>query len=266
MKKIFMSILGTFIIASSMTLARSADKQIIFAGSSTIMPIMESLTPVFKDNGIPIIIQGGGSSAGIKAVRDGMADIGMVSRSLTVNEQKKYGSFAFAGDLIVLIVHQSNTSSDVDNAFIKAVYSGKKRQWDNGKNITVISKENGRATQRVFEQFFNLFGQISSKAVIIGANGQAIASVENDPNAIAYVSYNSAVAAQEAGSDIKILSLNGATPSIAAAKSGKYSLTRDLNLVFMLGNTNDIDKIKRVLKQTKADKVMSHHRVINFGK
>lgn len=267
MKKLFTTLASTLIFASAATFAGNAEKtEITFAGSSTIMPIMESLEPVFKDNGVKVAIQGGGSSAGIKAVRDGMADIGMVSRSLTKSEQKKYGNFAFAGDLIVIIAHKSNELNDVNDKIIKDIYSGKKTKWDNGKTITVIGKENGRATQVVFEQHFDLFGQITGKAVIIGANGQAIASVENDPGAIAYVSYNSAVASIEKGSDIKILSLNGVAPSTKSVQEGKYKLARDLNLVFDRENPAAINKIKQILKLTAADEVMTHHRVINYGK
>ncbi len=266
MKKLFTAITGSILLATA-TLSFATDKtEITFAGSSTIMPIMESLGPVFKENGIELVIQGGGSSAGIKAVRDGMADIAMVSRSLTKSEQKKYDNFAFAGDLVVVIVHQSNNLDDVDDKTIKDIYSGKEPKWSNGKNVTVIAKENGRATQVVFEKNFNLFGQVTPKAVIIGANGQAIASVENDPGAIAYVSFNSAVAAKEKGSAIKILSLNGVKPSTDTVKSGKYKLARDLNLVFDPAKPQAINRIKAIMKLAGAAEVMTHHRVINYGK
>lgn len=266
MLKIFSKITCAILLTVVSSTAASEEKKITFAGSSTIIPIMESLAPVFSKYGQPIAIQGGGSSAAFKAVRDGMADIGMVSRSLTASELKKYQHFAFAGDLIVIIAHQSNPISDINDATIRAIYTGEKTSWDHGKNITVISKESGRATQEVFEQHFKLFGQVTPKAVVIGANGQAIASVENDPQAIAYVSYDSAMAAQKNGSAIKILALNGVSPSMDAAKSQDYQLKRELNLIYTEQSEQAMIKVKQILKTAEADEVLHHHSVINYGK
>ena len=121
MLKIFSKITCAILLTVVSSTAASEEKKITFAGSSTIIPIMESLAPVFSKYGQPIAIQGGGSSAAFKAVRDGMADIGMVSRSLTASELKKYQHFAFAGDLIVIIAHQSNPISDINDATIRAI-------------------------------------------------------------------------------------------------------------------------------------------------
>ena len=63
--------------------------KISVVGSTTVADPMEKLVEVYKQtNGeANIEVQGNGSSAGIKAVADGTADIGMASRAVTEEEK-----------------------------------------------------------------------------------------------------------------------------------------------------------------------------------
>jgi phosphate transport system substrate-binding protein len=68
-------------------------------------------------------------------------------------------------------------------------------------------------------------------AVIIGPNGQAIATVAGNPQAIAYVSIGSAEVAVKQGTPIKLLALDGVAATSANVKNGTYGLLRPLNFV-----------------------------------
>lgn len=257
---------GTTVLIFSLFIVKNVNatdlKPVTFAGSSTIMPIMEDMKPIFEKNGYDVQIQGGGSSAGLKSVKMKMADIGMVSRALKPNEQAFYQSYAFASDLVTIIVHKDNTLNDIVSEKVRAIYSGQTSQWGNGERITVISKENGRATRRVFEENFSLTGKVRRDAIIIGANGQAIVAVEGDKNAIAYISYNSAQSAIDNGSPVKILALDGVEPTIETAQQKLYMLTRDLNLVYLSKGKERALEIFKVLKTPDARAVLSKHRVV----
>jgi phosphate transport system substrate-binding protein len=95
----------------------------------------------------------------------------------------------------------------------------------------VVNKEEGRATLELFEQYFALRGKFVRDAIIIGPNGQAIATVAGNPSAIAYVSIGSAEVAVTQGTPTKLLALDGVAATSANVTSGAYTLTRPLNFV-----------------------------------
>ena len=78
---------------------------------------------------------------------------------------------------------------------------------------------------------FDLKGKFVRDAIIIGPNGQAIATVAGNPQAIAYVSNGSAEVAVEQGTPIKLLALDEVAATSANVKSGTYGLVRPLNFV-----------------------------------
>lgn len=223
--------LGNFLGANA-----QAD-QLTLAGSSTIQPVAEVLGQQFEQlhPETQINVQGGGSSVGITAPQSGLADMGMVSRALHPEEAQKLVATTFAQDGIALIVHASNPVSDLSRQQVIDIYTGAIANWRtlgwNDTRIVVVNKEEGRATLELFAQYFGLTGTFARDAVIIGPNGQAIATVAGNPQAIAYVSIGSAEVAVEQGTPIKLLALDGVAATSANVKSGAYGLTRPLNFV-----------------------------------
>ena len=208
-------------------------KKVVFAGSSTILPLIEDSKDLLKERGFKVQIQGGGSGVGIRSAESEMADIGMVSRDLNPDEIKTLKSKTIAMEPVAIIVHKQNQLSDISSKTVSQIYSGALKQWANGQKIHGIGKESGRATRKVFLKQFNLSSRTLDKSLtIIGANGQAISSVSSDPGAIAYVSVGAAKKAMSQGVGIKILKLNGVEASTENVVSGQYPFSRKLNLVF----------------------------------
>lgn len=258
------SLLLAFSLAVGPCMSAMAEEplEVTFAGSSTIMPVMEALEDYLADNGVKASIQGGGSSAGIRAVRSGMADIGMVSRSLSDSEAEILDGYTLAHDIITIIVHADNPVSNIDADRVGAIYRGEQEKWRHGGNINPIGKENGRATKVAFESHFGLVGQVRPDAVIIGSNGQAISAVGSDPRAIAYVSYASAHQAARNGAPIRILALNGIKPNMDSAESGEYPLRRDLNLVYSPDSSELAQRIVRLLSKPEAADIIRAQFVV----
>ncbi|MCX5936934.1 MAG: phosphate ABC transporter substrate-binding protein, partial [Cyanobium sp. LacPavin_0920_WC12_MAG_62_9] len=67
-----------------------------------------------------------------------------------------------------------------------------------------------------------------------GDNQQGILTVAKDPNAIAYVSIGTASYEASKGSPIRLLPLDGQPATLAAVRSGRYPLSRPLNLVTLI--------------------------------
>ena len=68
--------------------------RLVLTGSSTIAPLMSEIGKRFEmiHPDVRIDVQMGGSSRGVADARQGLADIGMVSRSLNDDESDLHGS------------------------------------------------------------------------------------------------------------------------------------------------------------------------------
>ena len=242
--------------------AEQNTQKVVFSGSSTVLPLMETLEPYLEGQGFLMEVQGGGSSAGIKSISAGLAQIAMVSRDLSQRESKRYETLAIAKDWIVLIAHQSNPIESMSNEEVSDLYSGKLSTWPGSKNeVHLIAKENGRATKKVFDTHFKLRGKLRKDLVIIGANGQAIVSVANDENALAYVSYSAAHEAMRQGEKIKLIALNGVVGTPENVQAGTYQLTRTLNLVYLPKQLGTVDTLKSLIGRPEARKLLASQHV-----
>src|SRR5688500_12853290 len=73
---------------------------ITIAGSTSVQPFAEQWAEAYheKNSGVEITVQGGGSTAGVKATMDGAADIGTCSRELKADEKDKVKAIVVARD------------------------------------------------------------------------------------------------------------------------------------------------------------------------
>lgn len=210
--------------------------KIVLTGSSTIAPLTAEIAKRYEaeHQGARIDVQSGGSSRGIADARQGTADIGMVSRSLKDNE-KDLQAFTVANDGVSVILHKDNSVSQLSDQQIVDIYTKKITNWKavGGQDapITVVNKAEGRSTLELFAQYFKLEPKTIQADVVIGDNEQGIKTVAGNPNAIGYVSIGSAEYGTTHGTPIKLLPIKGVEASIANVASGKFPISRPLNLV-----------------------------------
>ncbi|MDH3326873.1 MAG: phosphate ABC transporter substrate-binding protein [Gammaproteobacteria bacterium] len=205
-------------------------------GSSTIAPLAAELAAIFesKNPQLRINVQTGGSSRGLADIRQGVSDIGMVSRKLKT-EENDIQAHLLANDGISIIVHKDNPITSLTEEQIKSIYLGKIKNWKslNGvdKKITVINKAEGRSTLEVFLHFFKLKNVNIKPDVIIGDNEQGVKLVSRNRYAIAYVSIGTAEYNIKSGTTIKALPLDGVEATTEKLASGEFPLSRELNFV-----------------------------------
>jgi phosphate transport system substrate-binding protein len=216
--------------------AAGETRRIVATGSSTIAPLVAEIGKRFEAlrGDVRVEIQTGGSSRGILDVREGTADLGLVSRTLLASEEKLIAN-PIAHDGVAMIVHASNPIRDLDDASIIEIFTGRLSNWrDVGGNdapITVVNKADGRATLEVFLGRFGLKSPEIRADVVIGDNAQGIKTVAGNPNAIGYVSIGSAEHDAAHGTPIRLLPLGGVAASTANVAAGTYSMSRPLYLV-----------------------------------
>ncbi|MCL2539004.1 MAG: phosphate ABC transporter substrate-binding protein [Oscillospiraceae bacterium] len=198
---------------------------VIVAGSTSVQPYAEVLAEeyaILHPEG-EIDVQGGGSSAGITAVRTGTADIGMSSRELSEKEQDLW-SVEIAKDGLAIIVHPDNPIKDLSLEQIRHVYSAAITDWSelggNPAKIHIIAREDGSGTRSAFDSLVMDTDEVSPRAIIQDSNGTVRLLVSNDRNSIGFISLGLV------DDSVKALSIDGVTACKENVINGSYSLFR----------------------------------------
>ena len=230
---------GAVMFASGLiwsTAGHTAGQKLVLTGASTIAPLAGEIARRFESRhpGTRIDVQTGGSSRGINDVRNGTADIGMVSRDLKP-EDRGLHAHTIALDGVGVIVHASSPVAKLNRHQLIDIYTGKIVNWKEvgGANspITVVNKAEGRSTLELFLNYLNLKNSQVRPQVVIGDNAQGIKTVSGNRNAIGYVSIGAAAYEATHGAPIKLLPLDGVAATVANVHNGTFPLSRPLNLV-----------------------------------
>jgi phosphate transport system substrate-binding protein len=195
-------------------------------GSTSIQPFAELLAEEFqkiKPAG-SIDVQGGGSTAGIQAIVNGIADIGMCSRVLKEEEKAIDTPVEIARDGLAVVVHKSNPVSDLTLAQIQMLFSGRIRNWKelggNDMPVRLIMREEGSGTREAFINLVMKKTVVSRKALVQESNGAVKELVRLDPAAVGYMSLGMV------GTELKSLYVDGVEPTAQQVSSGRYRLSR----------------------------------------
>lgn len=209
---------------------------LVLTGSSTLAPLISDLAADYEARNpkVRVDVQSGGSSRGIADVRQGTADLGMVSRELR-SAESDLTAYVVARDGITLLVNASNPLTELSYDEARRLFRGEVSNWqeitDFDAPVTVVHKGEGRATLEVFLRYFGLDNREVKADMIVGENQQGIRSVAGNPGAIGYVSIGAANYEREQGVAIKGIAIEGVAPSTSAVASGDYPLIRNLNLI-----------------------------------
>ena len=127
--------------------------KLVITGASTLAPLISEIGKRFESlyPTVRIDVQSGGSSRGVADARQGLADIGMVSRAMKENE-RDLSAFPVARDGVCPILHQENPVQALTDEQVVAIYTGKITNWKavggTDAPITVVNKAEGRSTGR----------------------------------------------------------------------------------------------------------------------
>lgn len=199
--------------------------EIVVAGSTSVQPFADKWAELFMEKrpGVVVNVQGGGSSAGIQAVRTGAANIGMSSRELK-EEEKGLFEIEVARDGLAIIVHPSNPVENLTIDQVKSIFSGEITSWKtlNGrdKEITVVVREEGSGTRGAFQEMVMGKTRITKRAIVEDSNGTVREIVSRDPNSIGFISLGLV------NEKVKAIALNGVFPSEEAILKKEYRLVR----------------------------------------
>jgi phosphate transport system substrate-binding protein len=220
-----------FFICVAVTNCQREQAGVTVAGSTSVEPFAELLAEEYMLHHPKsrIYVQGGGSTAGIEAVKTHAAHIGMSSRSLMAEEKNLY-AVTIAKDAIAIIVHPENPIQDVSLSQIRQVFAGKIRTWNEIEGhlrpIVLVTREEGSGTREAFQKMVMGKEEINLEALVQDSNGAIRQVVGSDPNAIGYISLGLV------NETVKTLKISGVEPNLKNIFYGQYRLVRPFLFVF----------------------------------
>ncbi len=202
------------------------EQGITLAGSTSVQPFAEILTEhymVLHPDQV-INVQGGGSSAGIKAVLDGATDIGMSSRELTAVEKPQLNETTVALDGLALVVNPQNPVRNLTIEQARGIYTRAIRKWNEvggpDWDIHVVTREEGSGTRSAFIDLVMGKTQITPRAIVEDSNGAVRVVIAGDKASVGYISLGLV------NQDVRAVSIDGVAPTRENIENKTYGLWR----------------------------------------
>jgi len=171
------------------------------AGSTSMLPIIQDLADAYSQGhpGVYFEISAADSEAGLLSLRQGRAELALVSRLLTQDEESgsAYGNQALsqtviAHDDVAIIVHPANPVRNLSLIDLRSVFGGQVSSWQElgglDTPIEVVSREAGSGTRNVFEHAVMNGRRVTPNAVVLPNSSTVLDYVQTHEGAVAYLS------------------------------------------------------------------------------
>lgn len=232
---------------------------------------------------VAIIIKAHGTKTGIADLYEGKTDIACASQSIMNIDSKKnwvqeykaagYGDLTsyenehiIAKDGLAIFVHSSNPLSELTRSQIVDIYKGRITNWKqlggSDKPIVTYGRDDKSGTREAFTHLAMRGDKDYKPQNPFEDSGQLVKGVENDPNAIGFVS----MAYLKDDSAIKKLRVGDSPntmrePTVSSVKSGDYVLSRPLYMYVRKDRKPLADKL---IKFAESDKGQPQASISGF--
>jgi phosphate transport system substrate-binding protein len=213
------------------------------SGGGGALPAVEALTARFRElhPGVDWIVSESGSNAAIKLLLSNTIDVGFVSRALTDAEKQKVTGIPIGYSATAVIVNSANPVATLTREQLRQIYAGEVMSWlDLGGTEPMIRpyiREANAATRQTFEAFV-FAGAVPTygKNVIQQTEVEAmLTAVSSFRGAIGIASTGSRTAGDKR---VKMLAIDGITPTQETIGSGGYKMVRPLAVIY--SNTTEL--------------------------
>ncbi|MGB3511960.1 MAG: substrate-binding domain-containing protein [Microcoleaceae cyanobacterium] len=222
------------------TVTNNTEDSIVKAGgSSSTVDFLQTLKTAYESTsktGQITLLEPGQSENAIAGVKQGLIDIGAVSRGLKPEENDEVLNFhEVAKDAIVVATHPSVTGvTDLTTEEIKAIYSGSVNNWKQlgGPDTEILlldRPEDESAKQLLREHYLGQDLPSSPNGIVLRKEGELIQTLESTPNSIGAFSLAYAISHNLA---VNRLQLNGVAATPENLKTGKYPMARTIGILW----------------------------------
>lgn len=232
-RTLILSLILTLVVAVPSTDA--AAKRLIIGGSTSVLPLMQKLAAAYH-KAYPKIpapqVSGGQSDIGISGAANGTLDIGDSSRDAIKGVDPPGLVFTkLARDGVCIVTNNKNPVTNLSQQQIEGIFTGKIHDWSEVEGahvsgpIALLQRSSASGTEDAFQHIFlGEYLKISPSAVAESSNGLMQLHVEQNENAIGFVSF-----AYTNG--IHPVSYQGIACNLNNARSGQYLGVRNFWMV-----------------------------------
>ena len=230
MKRIYLNLITTIAVIGS----ANADRLVIKGSDTLGAKLVPQLAEQFKaqNPGTTFDIAAEGSTTGIAAIIDGTAQIGMSSRRAKSSE---VGAAAAKGinmkptvvayDGIAVIVNANNPVKSLTKKQVEQIFAGDITDWSavggSASKVSIYTRNTSSGTYSDFKELAMKKRDYAGGSQKMAGNEQIAAEVGKNPAGIGYVG----IAYTKAGG-VKVVSIDGATPSIQSVQNHSYPYWR----------------------------------------
>jgi|GEM_PF-380085 len=258
-----------FLATADKVLRGFAGQEIVVPGTGESQNIMRIVAGALEEK-----LKGGkiripdsiGSGGGIKALAAGKADLARTARPLAENE-KKLGltQRIFAKCPVVFAVHPSVTGVDnLTSQQILKIYAGEITDWDevggrSGK-IYPITREPGEACLTALKNRLPGFGSgMNTAAKIIYTTPKMVEALARHRKTIGFAALSAF-----SGTELRILKIDGVSPSPENVLNGAYPFALPYGIVFQGELTGLRKRFVDFLFEEEGMKILMEHGVVPF--
>jgi ABC-type phosphate transport system substrate-binding protein len=210
--------------------------------SETLMPVIGTAQLGFQaqpaNAGCSLSMTNGSTAAAIAALQAGTVNAAAISRPLSSAEKSTLYGWQIGGDAMVIAVQNSTAMSfigGVTSAQVAAIYSGTITNWNalGGPDQPIVPRS-GAIGAEDRDDLLALFAidDTAERATIAATSQSRIATAYERANAAIanpyQIVYTSLADASQAG--LKVLTLDGVSPSIYTVQNGTYPARRSFYL------------------------------------
>src|SRR6478609_9522137 len=233
MKTTLAALVASLLAGLALSDAR-ADKLVIKGSDTLGAKLVPQLAEQFKADhpGTTFDIAAEGSTTGFAALIDGTAQIGMASRpakpeeiatAKAKNVTLKETTVAFDG--MAVIVNAKNPVTNLTKKQVEQIFTGEVADWSavggSGGAISIYTRNTSSGTYSEFKEMAMKKRDYAPSSQKMAGNEQIAAEVGKNPNGIGYVGLAYAKAA-----GIKVVSIDGAVPSVESVQTKSYPYSR----------------------------------------
>lgn len=215
-------------------------QELVISGSTTLLQVSEAWTTEFmKEYGGTIIVNGGGSGAGIADLINGISDLANASRQIKDEELESAKSvgldiqeYKVLYDGIAIITSDNVSIDDITIEELSKIYTGEITNWKDvggdDSEIVIIARDSSSGTGEYFLEEVVQLGKTvedndySENALRLQSNAEVVNQVKENDNAIGYIGLG------YLEESLNVVKVEGIEPSIDTVKDGSYPISRGL--------------------------------------
>jgi phosphate transport system substrate-binding protein len=210
-------------------------RDVRIAGSDTMLDLNRRLAEAFMraNPGVAVLVEGGGTGSGIKALLERRVDLAAASRPFTPDEVsglfEEFGTiglrFLVARDALSVFIHPANPIRDLDQDQLRALFTGESTNWSAvggyEEQVVVVNRPPNSGTHRFFRDHVLRGTEYVADAVTVPRTVDVVSAVGAHPGAIGY-------GAVIFGTELPKVRIDGVEGSVDNVRDGSYPLGRYL--------------------------------------